>query len=249
MNIQENQKRIVKTIIAMAILLLFFFIQGAVVVVNNLEGIESAVVRGIIIWGLVFITIAFYFLKYRTLTSLGFCKSKDGSFKQLMFFIPLIVIALTNCVCGIDVSNGIGLILANLFLTLGIGFGEEIYFRGIICSLWIKKGMKKAVIISSILFGVCHLMNIMGGASIAETILQICFAFVYGIAFALIFIISKSIWSCILLHAFHDFCSFISFEGTMWVNVVLGAVQFVILLCYVIIIKRESKSTDAAGYE
>lgn len=232
--------RIIKTIIAMGILLLAFFVQGAVAVVSGLEGIESAVVRGFVLWGLVLITVVFCCMKHKRLSLPGFYRTNYILAKRLYYFIPLIAVALIPFFCGIDVDSGIGMIAANLFLTLGIGFCEEIYFRGIICNLWLERGEKTAIIVSSTLFAVCHLMNLAGGAGIIETILQICFAFVYGIVFARIFIVCHSIWPGIILHALHDFCSFISAEGIVLENIVLGSIQFVILLCYsVVIMKRK----------
>lgn len=246
MDIQKDgADRIIKTIIATGILLLVFFVQGAAVVVNGLEGIESAVVRGFVLWSLVLITIAF--CKYRRLSFPGFHRTNRISVRQLYYFIPLIVIALTPFCCGIDVDSGMGIIFANFFLTLGIGFCEEIYFRGIICNLWLKKGEKTAIMVSSILFAVCHLMNLAGGADIIETILQICFAFVYGVVFAFIFIVCHSIWPCIILHALHDFCSFISAEGNALENIVLGSVQFIILLCYAVIIMYRKKESSVVA--
>ena len=41
---------------------------------------------------------------------------------------------------------------------------EEIFFRGIICGLWLKHDTIKAMIISSVLFGLSHILNIAGGA-------------------------------------------------------------------------------------
>lgn len=52
--------------------------------------------------------------------------------------------------------------------------------------------------------------------------MQICFAFIFGIVFALVFITCHSIWPCIALHAFHDFCSFISAGGSELGNIVVG---------------------------
>lgn len=247
MDIQKaGANRIIKTIIVTGALLFAFFVQGAVVVVNNLEGIASAVVRGFFLWGFMLITIAFYCIKHRRLSSLGFHRTNHILVKQLYYFIPLIAIALLPFSSGINVDRGIGLIFANLFLTLGIGFYEEIYFRGIICNLWVEKGERTAVVISSILFAVCHIMNVAGGASVIETMLQICFAFVYGIVFALIFVVCHSIWPCIILHTFHDFCSFISADGTTLENVSVGAIQFIILVCYTFaLIKRKSKSSNS----
>lgn len=77
-----------------------------------------------------------------------------------------------------------------------------------------------------------HILNVAGGADLLATILQICFAIVYGMVFTLIFIEGNSLIPCVLLHALHDFCSFISAEGAMQSDMILGAVQFVILLAY-----------------
>ena len=130
------------------------------------------------------------------------------------------------------------MILANLFLTLGIGMAEEIFFRGIICGLWLGHGVGKAMIISSVLFGFSHLLNIAGGAELGETVLQICFALVYGMVFALIFAESGSLLHCVLLHALHDFCSFISGEASAQFEIFLGAVQFIVLLVYFLYLFR-----------
>lgn len=241
MNHQRKEKDYtsIKTFFATMVLLIFFFLQGAVVVINKIEGTESAVVRGVIIGLAAIVAIVFSLIKNKNLTSVGFRKPEQGASKKLLYYIPLLVIALSAWGVGIDFEKGSGLILANLFLAINVGFAEEIYFRGIICNMWLEKSVKKAVIVSSILFGICHLMNVLGGASPVETILQICFAFAYGIVFALIFVISKSIWPCILLHAFHDSCSFLSLEGSMQMNILIGTVQFFVMITYIAVILRK----------
>ena len=45
-------------------------------------------------------------------------------------------------------------------------------------------------------------------------------------------LLGDSLIPCVLLHALHDFCSFISAEGSMQSDMLLGAVQFAILLAY-----------------
>ena len=77
-------------------------------------------------------------------------------------------------------------------------------------------------------------MNIMGGAGLAGTLLQIVFAFVYGIVMALVMLGTKSILPCIFLHAFHDFCGFITGEGNEKLVIIVGTIQFVVLLAYCI---------------
>lgn len=161
----------------------------------------------------------------------------------------LLLIALSPFTAGINFNGGAALILANLFLTLGIGMAEEIFFRGIICGLWLERGVGKAMIISSVLFGFSHLLNIAGGAELGETVLQICFALVYGMVFALIFAESGSLLPCVLPHALHDFCSFISGEASAQFEIFLGAVQFIVLLVYFLYLFRITARKKGTGFE
>ena len=237
--IEMIQERIIlKTAIAMLVLLLFFFAQGAIVVITGIDGIPSALIRGAVIWGLVIITLAYYIIRFKGISKLGFHGAEKGAAKRMLYFVPLLLIAFSPFAAGINLNGGAAFILANLFLTLGIGMAEEIFFRGIICGLWLKHGTIKAMIISSVLFGLSHILNIAGGAELFETILQICFALVYGMILALIFAEGRSLLPCVLLHALHDFCSFISGDGSAQFEIILGAVQFIVLLAYFIYLLR-----------
>ena len=234
----KQERIILKTALAMFLLLLFFFAQGAIVTITGIEGVPSALIRGAVIWGLVIITLAYYIIRFKGISKLGFHGAEKGAAKRMLYFVPLLLIAFSPFAAGINLNGGAAFILANLFLTLGIGMAEEIFFRGIICGLWLKHGTIKAMIISSVLFGLSHILNIAGGAELFETILQICFALVYGMIFALIFAEGRSLLHCVLLHALHDFCSFIGGDGSAQFEIILGAVQFIILLAYFIYLLR-----------
>lgn len=235
----ERKNRLVwKTAWATLVLLLFFFAQGAIVVIGEIEGISSILIRGGVIWGLVALTLAYYIIRYKKISKLGFRGAEKGAAKRMLYFSPLLLIALSPFAAGINFNGGAALIFANLFLTLGIGMAEEIFFRGIICGLWLECGVGKAMMLSSVLFGLSHILNLAGGADFGETILQICFALVYGMVFALIFAESGSLLPCVLLHALHDFCSFISGDGSAQFEIILGAVQFIVLLVYFLYLFR-----------
>ena len=229
---EKKDRTGLKTAVALILLLLFFFAQGAIVVITKMEGVQSAIVRGTVIWSLVVITLAYYIIRYRGISMLGFRKVKKGTAKRVLYYSPLLLIAFSPLVAGVDLEEGAAFLFANLFLTLGIGMAEEIFFRGIICNLWLKYGVIKAMLLSSVLFGMSHILNVADGADLLVTILQICFAIVYGMVFTLIFIEGNSLIPCVLLHALHDFCSFISAEGSMQSDMISGAVQFIILLAY-----------------
>ena len=234
----KQDRIILKTALATAVLLLFFFAQGAIVVIMEIEGVPSLLIRGAVIWALVVITLAYYIIRYKEISGLGFRGMEQGAARRMLYFAPLLLIALSPLAAGVELTDGAAFLFANLFLTLGIGMAEEIFFRGIICNLWLKHGTGKAMMISSVLFGLSHLLNMAGGAELGETLLQICFALVYGMVFALIFAESRSLLPCVLLHAMHDFCSFISGEGSAQFEIVLGTVQFIVLLTYFIYLFR-----------
>ena len=220
------------TILATVTVLLFYFAQGAAVVMGQLEGMKAIATQAAIIWSCALLAIAFFLIKDHSLKGLGFQKPESGMAVRFLYYIPLIIVALAAFVGGIMFDES-GLFIPNLIFTLGIGLTEELYFRGIICNMW-KDTETKAIIISSVLFGLSHLLNVMGGTGLAETLLQMAFAFTYGVVMAFVILRTKSIWPCILLHAFHDFCGFITNEGDMKLSIIVGTIQFVVLLAYCI---------------
>ena len=102
MEIEKKDKRIIKTVIATLVLLIAFFVQGAVVVMWGITGVNSALYRGGIIWTLVILTLLYYALKYKSLNKLGFVRMEKGTAKRLLFFIPLFVIAFSHFMAGFD---------------------------------------------------------------------------------------------------------------------------------------------------
>ena len=61
---KRKDRIILKTAMATLLLLLFFFAQGAIVVITGIEGIPSALIRGAVIWGLVIITLVNSIIRY-----------------------------------------------------------------------------------------------------------------------------------------------------------------------------------------
>ena len=230
------------TVLATITVLLFYFAQGAAVVMGQLEGLKAITIQAAIIWSGALVAIAFFLIKDHSLKELGFRKPVRGMAVKFLYYAPLIIVALAAFAGGIKFDNS-RFFIPNLIFTLGIGLTEELYFRGIICNMW-KEKEKAAILISSALFGLSHLLNVMGGAGLAETLLQIAFAFTYGIVMAFVILRTKSIRPCILLHALHDFCGFITNEGDMKLNIIVGTIQFAVLLLYCIYLLVRMKEND-----
>ena len=124
---------------------------------------------------------------------------------------------------------------------LSVGFFEEIIFRGLILIVLLqklpetRKGIVLAVISSSVLFGMIHLLNIFGGSSVNDTLLQVGYSFLMGMMWAIIFLKTKNIWLSMFLHATYNFFGQIMFTlGT--VNGRYDIITIVVTLALAVIV-------------
>ncbi len=60
---------------------------------------------------------------------------------------------------------------------------EEVIFRGFLFKAICKTNVKQAIIISSVTFGFGHIVNLLNGRDIPETLIQICYAVAIGFLF------------------------------------------------------------------
>lgn len=94
---------------------------------------------------------------------------------------------------------------------LAIGLFEEAAFRGVALLLiaekrrTTKKGLFMSIVLSSAVFGVIHLANILAGASPGAVFLQIGYSFLIGAMCSVILFKTANLWLCVLLHAVYDF--------------------------------------------
>ncbi len=129
-----------------------------------------------------------------------------------LFILPC-AIALLSLAEGIRVTAPVE-ILTFAALTLVVGFAEETYFRGLILTSLLPTGTMRAVILSSFLFAVLHLLNIIGGTwDPFYTLVDTVAAFGLGITLAAIRLRTGSIWPLVGIHALFDFTSVIAMGG------------------------------------
>jgi len=99
------------------------------------------------------------------------------------------------------------------FAMILVGFNEELLFRGILAhgargpGPWSEA---RAMLVSSLGFGLFHLPNALGGQALGATLFQVGYAFVMGIALFVSMRISRSILLPVALHALWDFSTFTS---------------------------------------
>lgn len=135
--------------------------------------------------------------------------------RQYLYFIPLFFIVTVNLWNGVNINKPSNEILLHILTMLNIGFIEEIIFRGFLFKMMEKNNVKVAIIVSSVTFGAGHIINLLNGADLIPTLLQICYATATGYLFVIIFHKSKSLVPCIVTHSLVNSLSVFNIENTV----------------------------------
>ena len=143
----------------------------------------------------------FYWIRKENLFEVfGLCPFQ-GKAKDYLYFLPLILLASTNLWWGIRINLSLVETLLYIISMVCIGFLEEVIFRGFLFKALCKDNLKRAIVISSVTFGIGHIVNLLNGADFLPTLVQIVYAVAIGFLFTLLFYKSKSLWPCILTHS------------------------------------------------
>lgn len=95
---------------------------------------------------------------------------------KYLYFLPLIAIATNNLWGGLSVHLSVLETILHIISMICVGFLEEIIFRGFLFLALCQNNVKQAVLISSLTFGIGHIVNLLNGAEVLSTLLQICYA-------------------------------------------------------------------------
>lgn len=125
--------------------------------------------------------------------------------KRYLYFIPMWILVTGNLWGGIRPAyQGVYLLTAVLSMLL-IGYIEELIFRGFLFKALISKiGTSKAIIISSVTFGIGHIVNLFIGQLTLETVIQVFFAISWGFILTMVFYKSGSLLPGIIAHGLID---------------------------------------------
>ena len=180
-------KKIIKHETLISIILIIIYILFNSYCVNNF-GINDF--RTIIINLLLSISIIVFIIINKLGNYYGLTSFPNN--KKFLYFIPLILLISVNLWNGININNTKTEIVLYIISMLLVGFLEEIIFRGFLFKLLEKDNVNKAIIITSITFGIGHIVNLLNGADIISTLIQICYSISIGYLFAIILHIGKS---------------------------------------------------------
>lgn len=197
-----------ETLMCMLLIVLYIIINSYCMQNFGTEDFKTTIINTIFSLCLILLIVVLKRTKYYGLT-------KVINPKKYLYFIPLILIISVNLWNGININNTKNEIISYILTMINIGFIEEIIFRGFLFKMMEKSNVKSAINISAITFGIGHIVNLLNGASLIPTIIQVCYAISIGYLFVLIFYKSKSLIPCIITHSLFNSLSIFNIENNV----------------------------------
>lgn len=180
-----------------------FLGEGLNGVFKNLTGLDNI--------GSCLLPIVFIFL-----FKLWFKPEFSGCFRaeewNIKFLIPFVIIlGMDWIVNGVSLSNTTSGAIMN---AITAGILEETAFRVFPVSVFLRGKRKendiiKGAIFTSVIFGIFHMTNMLSGAGLGVSAVQVCSTFAAGMLFAALYIRTGSVIPSMFLHGLHDFICFL----------------------------------------
>jgi len=187
------------------LLILFISIASATGQVLKFNNMGILVAQGAAFL-LMAIIITIYMKKTdHSLVSFGFQKLQFTETRKVLYYIPLLIIALIHpMINGFDKTiTATDIIIVVIFAFL-VGYTEECIFRGIIKERLQSKSKTFFIIFSSTFFGILHMANALSGKDLTSVILQVVNAFLVGLILALLITVVNNIIPLIAFHFLYD---------------------------------------------
>lgn len=224
----------------------YCFLQSLAFTLNDVVGIRFSIST---VFAILQVAVLLRFLyKNNFIKKYGLCFSPYPS-KFFIYYLPLYFLSTVNLWNGVTLRYSILELLFYISLMLCVGFLEEVIFRGLLFQALAKSNVSRAMIISSVTFGIGHLINSFNGSglSFVANLLQISAAIAFGFLFVTIFHRGKSLLPCICTHsAINIFSAFSSDSNlTAGKQTVFLIVEVLVILGYIFLLFKTSPSPSS----
>ncbi len=198
------------------------------------------VIQAILLFGFIW--------KNGLLSQFGLCKSSVSA-NHFLFYIPLVVLATTNFWNGTAFTLNPAGTVCYILCMLCVGFVEEIIFRGFLFRAIAKDNVKSAIVISSITFGLGHILNLVNGSGmeLTENLFQITGAIAIGFLFVILYYRGGSLLPCIITHSAINITSVFANENglTAEKRIIFQLILLVIAVTYALILTKTLPKSKA----
>ena len=206
---------------------------------NEIIGVQYAASAGFCILQTI---VLFAFIRKNDLQKrYGLCRSPIPA-RRFLYYVPLVILVLGNLWNGAAVNYSPAETACRIACMLCVGFLEEVIFRGLLFKAIARDNIKSAVIISSVIFGIGHIINLINGSgmNLVNNLCQIVFAVAVGFLLVTVFYRGGSLIPCILVHsAINTLGTFANDAGlTVQMQLLHIAALILITAAYTLILMR-----------
>ena len=222
-----------ETLFCILLIAVYILVNSYCIQNFGIEDYRSTIINTIFSIALIILMIILKRTSYYGLT-------KVTNLKKYLYFIPLFLIISVNLWNGVNINNSTSEIIFYILTMINVGFIEEIIFRGFLFKMMAKDNVKRAIIVSAITFGIGHIVNLLNGADLIPTLMQIFYAISIGYLFVIIFYKSKSLIPCIITHCLVNALSIYNVENEISLYVSSGFL-IIVPLVYAFYINKKIK--------
>lgn len=235
---------------AMVCIVIYCILQSLSNPLNTIIGIECAANAFFL---LILVLVLFHFIQKNGLAKrYGLCPPFVPA-RQFLYYIPLLILSTSNLWNGTAINLPWLDTLCYISYMLCVGWVEEILFRGFLFRALAKDHIKMAMLLSSVTFGLGHLLHLINGsgAALVATLCQAFGATAIGFLFVLLFYRGGSLIPCILAHSSIDAISAFGNEVglTSEKRIVFSLVKLAIIIIYVLILNKTLPKSAALAHK
>lgn len=207
--------------------------------ISEVIGIDSS--AALIFNAILTIALFMWIKKKRLMTYYGLC-NPNAPARKFLWYIPLILFMSHNLWLGFAINLPVADTVCHILSMFCVGFLEEVIFRGFLFKALAKDNVKTAIIVSSITFGLGHILNLFNGSGMGliANLCQIVGAIACGFLFVIIFYRGGSLIPCIIAHSVNNAVGVFANEAGLTVEkrLLFSAISMIIVIIYTLILCR-----------
>jgi membrane protease YdiL (CAAX protease family) len=181
---------------------------------------------------LVLTAVLFCWLKGQALLETYGLAHPAGRLRPWLHYWPLLLLISTNLWGGVALQYSLAETLLYVLSMLCVGFLEELIFRGFLFRALCRDSVKTAIWVSSVTFGIGHIVNLLNGAALLPTLLQLCYATAAGFLFTVMVYRWGSLWPCIVTHSLLNSLSAVAAPKSQTLQLITAVVLTAVALAY-----------------
>lgn len=178
----------------------------------------------------------------------GLCKAGIAA-SRFLYYLPLVGLVSCNLWQGVRINLSFTETVLYIGSMLCVGFLEEVIFRGFLFKAMSRDNVKAAMIVSSITFGIGHIVNLVNGSGmdLISNLCQIGSAVAFGFLFVILFHRGGSLMPCIITHGALNALSVFANQvnETVQIKVATSLILTLIAIGYTLVLLKMLQKKEA----